>query len=413
MSIKMNMDEMKKLQRYYDFFIDVSSGWDFFVGLKNYVKVIKEDQKLNVLSQNMIHEYEDLKCEEKKLESKSVEEILFSKGRIYRILKKNGLADIDPIKTIVSDMNAYIGKDSHGRKIYMSGHESDNLDRFLFDVCRNIPEERRFDLFGKFVDKDPETRNIYGNFLFSKTLKARREFTEKLEHRRKNEIWDDWFRVSAVPKFIECPSIGGVSLENNEGANSHHLISARFEYEKTRRDDSELTKIIPEYRNSVRKVHFFLIEKLNDIAKDIVSVGIPCGKKSLSHICLVTESIAVKDVIYLVLNKQYQMPFRFSTKNNQGKETAIKLLHNIAYLADASGKMVSYSKRNADNINNGIFRNSLVLKYMKTNNLEKPTLVRKSEDGKILVLGSGFHIESILTNKVPSEHQYLYKDKRK
>lgn len=137
------------------------------------------------------------------------------------------------------------------------------------------------------------------------------------------------------------------------------------------------------------------------------------GRQYLKTIHLVTNSVSAKDVIFLVLNEQYDMPFRFSAKNPKGEDSAIKLLHNIAYIVDAPRKKVSYSERTADNINNGIFRNRSVKKYMETNKLKKPTLVRKSEDGQILVLGNGIHIETILTNKIPMQYQNRYMDKRK
>ena len=136
-------------------------------------------------------------------------------------------------------------------------------------------------------------------------------------------------------------------------------------------------------------------------------------KGHLKSIQLVTESIASKDKIFMVLDEQYKAPIRFTIKNNNGDDAAIKKLHNLAYLVDAPGKSVGYSKKIADSINNGLFSRKQIKEYMRTNRLKKPTIVQKSEDGKLLVLKNEIPIETILINKVPQQYQYLYADKTK
>lgn len=134
-------------------------------------------------------------------------------------------------------------------------------------------------------------------------------------------------------------------------------------------------------------------------------------KNALKSIHLVSESIVAKNVIFLVLDEQWQIPVRFLVWNN-GIETAIKKLHNIAYFADVQNKRVEYSKGVADNINNGLFKKPAIAKYMKTNKLDKPTLVQKSKDG-ILVLKNEIPITIISIEKVPSQYRSQYIDKTK
>ncbi|MFA5925600.1 MAG: hypothetical protein WC831_01590 [Parcubacteria group bacterium] len=137
------------------------------------------------------------------------------------------------------------------------------------------------------------------------------------------------------------------------------------------------------------------------------------NKKRLKSIHLVTKSVAVENVIFLVLDERFEMPIRFDTKNRKGEDTTIKKLHDIAYFVNAPGKRVGYSERLADNINNGIFKKRPIKDYMKTNKFEKPTLVQKSEDGNILVLKNEILIKTMLINAVPTQYQSLYKDKIK
>lgn len=135
-------------------------------------------------------------------------------------------------------------------------------------------------------------------------------------------------------------------------------------------------------------------------------------KNSLKSIHLVTDSVVVKDTIFLVLDERFEMPIRFSAKNRNGEETSIKKLHDITYPADAPGKKVVYEENIANNINNGLFKKRQIAKYILTNKLEKPTLVIKSETGT-LVLKNDIPVYQILINKVPLQFQGLYKDKTK
>lgn len=138
------------------------------------------------------------------------------------------------------------------------------------------------------------------------------------------------------------------------------------------------------------------------------------NKNSLKSIHLVTESVAVKNIIFLVLDERFENPVLFSTKNNKGNESSIKKLHNIAYFADVPGKRVDYNKEVANNINNGIFKRKEVADYIKSNKLDTPTLVQKIEvDGrKILALKSNI-IKTLLINQIPTQYRTLYIHKTK
>lgn len=119
--------------------------------------------------------------------------------------------------------------------------------------------------------------------------------------------------------------------------------------------------------------------------------------------------------IFLVLDEHFEMPIRCPVKNKNGEPTYIKKLYDIAYFVPhAPGKRVEYDKRIADNINNTLFKRKIVAKYMKTNKLKKPTLVKKSETGNYLVLTNEVQvITGLVKNVVPIQFQYLYIDKTK
>ncbi|MFC1612731.1 hypothetical protein ACFL23_00150 [Patescibacteria group bacterium] len=133
----------------------------------------------------------------------------------------------------------------------------------------------------------------------------------------------------------------------------------------------------------------------------------------LQSIHLITTTLEPSDVIFLVLDRNFNIPTRCAVKNYKGTPAYIKKLYDIAYIADVPNKKVIYDKKLADNINNGLFRKRPIKKFMRTNKFKKPTLVQKSEDKKTLVLKNEIQVETILVKNIPLQYQYLYKDKTK
>lgn len=88
--------------------------------------------------------------------------------------------------------------------------------------------------------------------------------------------------------------------------------------------------------------------------------------------------------MFVSANHNCRMPIRFKGLANKG----VRFLHQLAYPANVQGKSVKGDKRNADAINNGIFKNRKIAAYMKTNKLDKPTLVVKTNEALILALSS-------------------------
>lgn len=145
------------------------------------------------------------------------------------------------------------------------------------------------------------------------------------------------------------------------------------------------------------------------------NVGLPSrqGGHSLQLIHLITNSIEPENAIFLVLDERFEMPIRYEIKNSKGQPSYIKKLYDIAYPWNVPNKRVDYTRSLADSINNGLFRVKEVKKYMKSNTLEKPTLVQKSTEGT-LVLKNEVQVKTgLVNNDVPSQHVYLYIDKTK
>jgi|GEM_PF-3799712 hypothetical protein len=197
--------------------------------------------------------------------------------------------------------------------------------------------------------------------------------------------------ILACSPIFELPKEMEILLKKSDEAIIAHKEFCRSEWEKIKPQFEKQATIIKEQWNQNSNPE-------------------PSGGKTLTSIHLITQSVAIGENIFLVLDGHFESPIRFATHKKDGSETTIKKLHNIAYMANAPRKRVEYSKRMADNINNGLFRNKRIAKYIKTNNFIKPTLVQKSESG-ILVLKNDIVVKIMLVNTVPSQYQSLYIDK--
>jgi hypothetical protein len=132
---------------------------------------------------------------------------------------------------------------------------------------------------------------------------------------------------------------------------------------------------------------------------------------TLKSLHLISRSLKLTDVIFLVLDRQYEYPIRFPVKNKQGGPAYIKSLHDVAYIVNAPGKRTPYDRKLADNINNGLFKTARIKEYLKMHGFRKPTLVKKEPNEKILVLTGEVEVKTELVKDVPLGHQSLYTDK--
>lgn len=252
----MSMSQREDLDNLLSSFTETSAGLPFFVCLKDYVNFIQETPTIRVLSDILVQQREELENQESEMESAAVKELLAVRDDLLVVVNENGLSKNPQIQDFFHEIEKFLeGKTQSSQML------SDSLDHLLFNICINIPEEKRESLLKKYIDEEPESRNIYGDFYFSDFLKSRRKISEVIDHKRDIELWGDWKRLSLVPKFIEAVNIFDVPLTHGDTHFAFRLINARVEYEKAR-NDRELAELIPEYRQSVLKIHAFLIRKL-------------------------------------------------------------------------------------------------------------------------------------------------------
>jgi hypothetical protein len=163
------------------------------------------------------------------------------------------------------------------------------------------------------------------------------------------------------------------------------------------------------------KIKNELSKKIEKYEKEIEEKASYEQRKTLQSIHLIAETIAIDrcETIFLVLDGLFDKPIRFAVKNKRtGDLTTIAKLFKIASPGNAPGKRVNYERKVVDNINNGLFKKRRIKEYLKANNLKKPTLVKKAENGDYLALTGEVPVQTgTISNTVPPQHLSLYIDK--
>lgn len=265
---------------------------------------------------------------------------------------------------------------------------------------------REFMLEGRL--HPPATKELFNVFIsINTTLSAPAFWNEKLENKFGFEKELKEMMESARKEYTALISKRGKSKISDKNLTNNEVETGINELI----NEKHALRILP----IIRQLQDDLMERLDEemilIESSSKSNSADTDKAYPKSIHLVTKSIVLDYAIFLVIDEQFDMPERFSTVNDEGNPTYITKLYNIAYMADVPDKKVKYSKRLADDINNGLFRHRKIASYLKSNGLKKPTLVKKSEDDKILVLNNDTPVKDILIHEVPTQFRYLYLDK--
>ena len=417
-------DSSKNLEMIYKSFINETEPLSFFTCLVDYINYIFENPPLKkIIDKEMTKR--QVECDkEMTLENKSIEELRKVKTKILKIIEDKKISPLDlqgewsfpPATkgTILDDLKAF-----ENGEITTSTPYSNALEHYLYQIAVGISKQGYGKLLKEF--EDPHGFNIYGNFIFSKTLKEREQQTKNIDIAEDFEMWGC---VNQLGKFR--------SAYTEAAKNSNYMeVMEKYIKEKNRtfglKDAVEITHLTEDLKKvrvgKAQNTFLFLnLKKMKDYATRVKNYLIMEStkdtddedndiKKSLKSLHLVTNRLEPTDVIFLVLDRRFENPIRCEIKNNTGGTTYIKKLYDIAYIANAPGKRVDYDKKIADNINNGLFKMKEVSKYMRTNNFGKPTLVQKSKDDTLVLKSGIVSVKTELIKNIPSQLQYLYLDK--
>lgn len=258
------------LEKHYSSFIDQERYWNFFLGLSDYIVLVRETPETKeIIEMVMSTKSEDLQRIQK-LHNKTVKEFKQSKEKVLKIIKDNKISSVELDKAI-KELESY-----EDGSLLTSRSKPRMYDHCLFEIALNLPNDRRKDLLKDFIDNSRGLRNIYGNFVFSKTFFELSREAERLEEKRKVTLWHAWDRLSLIYSVLHEREKITAELRNDKSQfwavaefNWFEMISEmnRIE-ESTRSAFDEQRKFYhfkkDEYRLYATRIHNHLIKELSN-----------------------------------------------------------------------------------------------------------------------------------------------------
>jgi len=233
------------LRDQYNATISQEDDWGFFSVLASYINYILETPTLRKITDEIMgkkqKEYDKLA----KLEEKSLQELKQAENKLLKIVEKNNISHTSltpdwssipnpPRMNTLETLKAF--EEGH---ISISGFKSNNLEKFLFDIAASILKQgyqselkdflvlnEEYGLYYSKADgKISINSNTRGNFIFSNTLKLRREQSEFIEKTEKFELWGAFNALLKFQKaFLEKSqnkSLDYICQKYGEGVRNH------------------------------------------------------------------------------------------------------------------------------------------------------------------------------------------------
>lgn len=207
------------LREQYNIMISQEEDWSFFRALAGYINYILETPILKKIIDGVMEKKQKEYDKLAELEEKALEELETSKDKLLKIIKDNNISpnSLSADFSIIPQGGNVLEnlKEFEKNKLWISGFRSDNLERFLFDIASSILKSNHKSLLKNFLVSDEEYRKYHyepdskftitgnenGNFVFSKSLKLRREQSRFIEKTEKFQLWGAF---NALLKFQEA-----------------------------------------------------------------------------------------------------------------------------------------------------------------------------------------------------------------
>lgn len=279
------------LERHYKFFIDQTDRLGFFNGLADYVNYVLETLELSAIGGELTKKRDTVYEKLAQLEEETLQELKVSKNKLLKIIKENKISP-DSLHGRFSSLpiNSSIGLleelrlFEEGEKIQISGFKSDSLERYLSDIAVGIKEQGHLDLLSEFSESEEASKypkNIYGNFIFSKTLSLRQRQLEMINNLEKLEIWGCFNHLLVFQKgFTEACKDTNYTEVLNKYVNLNRLwftdnVYITFATEDMKKilknkshglplQDKDLQYLeIPKFRQFTTRTHLHLLTELS------------------------------------------------------------------------------------------------------------------------------------------------------
>lgn len=204
---------VKILKAHYQSFANEKNSEYFFINLAKYVEFIQKNSILNNLVKPLVQKRKKLYNQIKKYEMQSLQELKQSKQELIFIIKKLekkhskaydkliNFSEELPIVQVWGNPLQELLKYEKGQ-IRTNGVQSNIIESYLCKIARSLTKNGYGSALKSLEDKNPAIKNIYGNFIFSKTINKRRRKYANFAIERQKQLWGYWEYLSLIPSAI-------------------------------------------------------------------------------------------------------------------------------------------------------------------------------------------------------------------
>lgn len=203
---------LRIVEQQYNSFINLQDSWDFFRGLAEYTRTVREMTQTKPFIRALETQREMARKTYELMNSKAMKELTQSANKLIPIAEKV-IKQYEPIikqtQEIAEKYQPVIRavQEVHDRMAgrILSSNPLYAFDSDLFDVARHLKASGHEEAVEPFVDNKKKNHNIYGNFTFSPTYEVIDEEERKLERKQQVEPWGAWERLPLVERLVFEP----------------------------------------------------------------------------------------------------------------------------------------------------------------------------------------------------------------
>jgi flagellar biosynthesis regulator FlbT len=280
---KSNEKALKIIEQQYVSFINQQDSWDFFRGLAEYTRTIREMTQSKPFIRALETQREIARKTYEMMNSKAMKELAQSATKLLPIAEKV-IKQYEPIikqtQEIAEKYQPVIRavQEVHDRMAgrILSSNPLYAFDSDLFDVARHLKASGHEKEVEPFVNNKKKNHNIYGNFTFSPTYEVIDEEERKLERKGQVEPWGAWEHLPLVERLVFEPEElkAEVQAKTQKEVSFHwdwlNFIGVYVEMEKIRKgeklDNDVVIFKVKDFRSYAQRVHAFITKEL--IAND-------------------------------------------------------------------------------------------------------------------------------------------------
>lgn len=254
-----SFDTVSILERLLNAVKNAMDGQTSIVNFYDYIDYSVKNSITHVIIENLEKERAKAYKDYYHLKKEALKELIKSKKILFEIISKHSLKSPD-VSKIMEELSRF---EKGG--IIISGIYEHNLENYLFEICRNLSDLGHQEKIKQFVDHNRRLKNIYSNYIFSKSLLLFDKESESIEHLKKIEIWECWEKLKFIPEISRL-AFGRVinSKVHLEEEESKYFLDFLIFREKVTSDRWEYENMLAQYKNYLTRLHNYFIQKIGE-----------------------------------------------------------------------------------------------------------------------------------------------------